>query len=172
MNIKKNAAFTLIELLVVVLIIGILAAVALPSYRKAVIKTRVMTLMPLLRSISDAQNRFFMANGRYTTSFEALDIAMPAGGRLENIGNGSFLQYDNFSCILRRGNDGQTDSGASVYCSAETEGSPRIEKYYQSKGFICWAAADSVLEQEICSDISGKTQSDTTSSIAGLGFYF
>ena len=100
MNIKKNAAFTLIELLVVVLIVGILAAVALPSYRKAVIKTRVMTLMPLLRSISDAQNRFFMANGRYTTSFEALDIAMPAGGRLVNASI-TTLRYHDFSCSLR-----------------------------------------------------------------------
>ena len=171
MNIKKNAAFTLIELLVVVLIIGILAAVALPSYRKAVIKTRVMTLMPLLRSISDAQNRFFMANGRYTTSFEALDIAMPAGGQLNTVGGDSSLKYNDFSCVLRQTAE-QPVSGASVYCSSQAEGSPRIEKYYQRNSFICWARADSVFEQETCYDISGKTQNDTTASSAGLGFYF
>ena len=61
--------FTLIELLVVVLIIGILAAVALPKYEQAVAKTRYMSLLPLLRAISDAENIYYMANGTYTLDF-------------------------------------------------------------------------------------------------------
>ena len=71
---KNKQAFTLIELLVVVLIIGILAAVALPQYQKAVWKSRAVQLRTMIKSLADAQEVYHLANGQYATRFDELDL--------------------------------------------------------------------------------------------------
>ena len=73
----KNAGFTLIELLVVVLIIGILSAVALPQYTKAVWKSRAAELQTLVKAVGQAQEVYFMATGHGAYSFDELDVSLP-----------------------------------------------------------------------------------------------
>lgn len=76
----KNAAkrrlggFTLIELLVVVLIIGILAAVAVPKYQKAVKRSRAAQALIWIKNIQKAQDLYFMDHGAYATCFNDLDV--------------------------------------------------------------------------------------------------
>ncbi len=66
--------FTLIELLVVVLIIGVLAAVAVPMYQKAVERSIAAKMISSARALKEAQQRYYMANGKYAKSFSDLDI--------------------------------------------------------------------------------------------------
>ena len=75
---QSKKGFTLIELLVVVMIIGILAAIAIPQYQKAAEKAEATQALTLLKTFAQAADAYYMANGRYPIDFEELDVALPA----------------------------------------------------------------------------------------------
>ena len=83
---KESKAFTLIELLVVVLIIGILAAVALPQYQKAVERSKSAQALSLIKATAQAIESYRLASGDYPHSFDVLSIDIPWPTRAAVIG--------------------------------------------------------------------------------------
>lgn len=71
---QKRAGFTLVAVLVVVLIIGILAAIALAQYERAVWKSRSAKLQIWAKRLLDAEQEFKAANGYYTQCLNLLSL--------------------------------------------------------------------------------------------------
>ena len=71
---RNSKGFTLIEMLVVVLIIGILAAIALPQYKVSVAKTKYALLKQYNEKIVDAALQYFLIYDTWPTKVDNLDI--------------------------------------------------------------------------------------------------
>ena len=117
-----NKGFTLIELLVVVLIIGILAAIALPQYTRAVERSRMAEAVQVLGDLATAQSIFYMQHNAFATSLADLnsrgDINIPdptaAGKWSLAVGNADGIQ------TMQR--DGGMYSGASLRLTVGSDG--------------------------------------------------
>ena len=144
---KNNRAFTLIELLVVVLIIGILAAVALPQYQKAVEKTRFTNMITAARAIDQARNVYYLAENTSAFDFELLDIELPGCSLSENHDTCNFPSKK-FACSIY---DNWTHcyNGVNYYTIASVaipDPASRVQ---------CAAKVDNALANYLCTQIGG-----------------
>ncbi len=140
--------FTLIELLVVVLIIGILAAVALPQYQKAVEKSRGTQALVLLKSLTDAANTYYLANGAWPTQFDQLDVDAPNW-------TGTYKFYNNHVTDVRSNADWslelRNESGWEGVCIGRISG-----KYVGTSFAVNWGASATDKGQIICGEEASK----------------
>ncbi len=158
----NNNAFTLIELLVVVLIIGILAAVALPQYKVAVEKARATEAITILKTVKDAEERYYLANGGYSTSFDELDIAVPG-------------TVANARCINLTGNNWKIcvpSTGRYTYALNKLNTNTLVFLHEhindpQVNSRVCHAKQNDNVANQVCKSLGGKNPYNSTNCTIG-----
>jgi len=76
---RRQRGVTLIELMTVVVVISILASVAIPTYRRYIVRAQRSDAMTALLRLATAEEKFQLQNGAYTTSLTgAGSLGLPA----------------------------------------------------------------------------------------------
>lgn len=112
---KNNKGFTLLELLTAVLIIGILTALAMPEYQKAVERSRAAEAQTILENLAKAEERFLMSNGTFTNELTDLDVIIPTGTNYFTMTLTSEEGDIPFTAQMERTTDGVPSKGNTKY---------------------------------------------------------
>lgn len=151
--------FTLIEVLVIVLIIGVLAAVALPQYQNAVTRSRYPQLQLAARAVHDAAQRFRMANNNWPEDLTELDINL----RGEMDEDAQSISFADCACDYYNGSGWEAPS---VLCHTTKGHYLGFRIFHDSEAQYCLAPADEDWSVAFCESIGGvHTEVPTVASL-------
>ena len=126
-----NKAFTLVELLVVILILGILSAIVIPQYHKAIWRSKTKGMLFNLKAMYEGVHSYYLANNTYPTKLSDLDISFN-GYTNTCIRSGPL--YTNDSCVANENSNlflSVVNNYASGASFAQFNSGP-----YRSAGFM------------------------------------
>ncbi|MBI4419532.1 MAG: prepilin-type N-terminal cleavage/methylation domain-containing protein [Gemmatimonadetes bacterium] len=114
----NRKGFTLIELLIVVVIIGILAAIAIPKFANTKEKAYLAAMKSDLRNLVTAQEAYFGDNTAYTSALPAAQYAVSTGvtGPTITLGTGGYSAYVEHSQLA-------TGRSCEIFIGSGNEGS-------------------------------------------------
>jgi len=123
---SNSKGFTLIELLIVVVIIGILAAIAIPKFANTKEKAYVASMKADLRNLITAEEAYFADNTAYTSALPATMYAVSTG----NAGPTITVTGSNYQAWISNANTAKTCAvfiGTTALAPATNEGAPACQ---------------------------------------------
>ncbi|EDX87479.1 Prokaryotic N-terminal methylation motif domain protein [Synechococcus sp. PCC 7335] len=154
---KANGGFTLIELLVVIIIIGILSAIALPSFLNQGNRARQSEAQTYVGSMNRAQQTFYLENGEFTGTMDDLGLGIPeetenysysadaatatsaADQRVTNIAEARELALRGYAGGVGLEEVGDNFTSLSIVCEADAAGTdtPPVAVYSGAGNLVC-----------------------------------
>lgn len=97
---RKLAGFTLIELMIVAAIVAILAAIAIPSYQKQIMKSRRASAKTALLDLASREEKYYATNNNYPAALASVGYANVGGNGAIQVPNNSNEDYYSVTITL------------------------------------------------------------------------
>jgi general secretion pathway protein G len=108
---RRQAGFTLIELITVIALVAILAAIALPNYRVAIVQSKEAVLREDLYRLRDLIDQYYLDKGQYPASLDAL----VEDGYLRKLPNDPITQEANWTPVFSEPDPDRPGEAPGVY---------------------------------------------------------
>ncbi len=156
----NKGAFTLIELLVVILIIGILAAVAVPQYQKAMIRSKFAAAQYAGDTLYKAAVRYKLQNGTWPSTLDQLDITL-AGMSSDK----KSISNTNYECRFRL-----ATADSSILCYPKKYANKLFFRAYTHGLYTCEALNTERLLVKFCASMGPHSQDGGTGVSRRYGY--